>query len=62
MDRHTPAVLERQWACIRTLRDEVVRYAESEHQAAALREQLEEEETRLAQLLGATISRGQESL
>ncbi len=45
------ALVNRQWAFIRTLSDEVDRYSPSDLRAAALREQLREEETRLASLL-----------
>ncbi len=45
------ALVNRQWAFIRTLSDEVDRYSPSDLRALALREQLREEETRLAKLL-----------
>ena len=45
------ALLNRQWAFVRTISDEVDRCHSSDLRAAALREQLREEEMRLAKLL-----------
>ena len=48
--------LPQQQALIRTLLDEIGRCAESERSVAALREQIQEEEWRLDQLLAESIA------
>jgi hypothetical protein len=45
-------LVSRQMALVRTLSDEVYRYSPVDLRAVALREQLREEEARLAELLG----------
>jgi uncharacterized protein involved in exopolysaccharide biosynthesis len=45
-------LVNRQMALVRTLADEVHRYSAVDLRAVALREQLREEEARLAELLG----------
>lgn len=54
MDTSTPSVaalVNRQWAVIRALTDEVQRCCPSDFRVAALREQLRDEEKRLAEAL-----------